>query len=146
MKKPPKSLRYNRNRKIADSVDHARLLEIAQSVCYTGNPVHKKNPGDYNLSPPSNPLPHKSLCDKTGVFTKSTALKILRESVIRGLISDQMRGGFPAIIWGVANGIAVEARLDNEQLGTYHAYPMQEGDPFSTHIVNLWNQNEQPTD
>jgi len=52
-----------RRLKACDAPELARLAELAQRVNYGGNPEHKKNPGDFGLTPPADPRPGKSLCD-----------------------------------------------------------------------------------
>lgn len=46
---------------------HSRLPLLSERILdvrYSGNPEHKRNPGDYGLDPPSAPRPGKTLCDK----------------------------------------------------------------------------------
>jgi len=49
---------YNDKRKISAAPvskdDRAKLEELAGRKQYGGNPEHKKNPGDFNLTPPAN--------------------------------------------------------------------------------------------
>jgi hypothetical protein len=39
------------------------------NIGYTGNPEHKRRPGDYGLIPPIAPRPGKTLCDTVKVFS-----------------------------------------------------------------------------
>jgi len=48
--------------------DSELLIGLANQVGYGGNPEHKKNPGDFGLTPPSDPRLGKALCDDAGVF------------------------------------------------------------------------------
>jgi hypothetical protein len=139
--RPRKS--YNPKRAlVADKIEQAELIALAKKVHYGGNPEHKRNPGDFGLTPPSAPRPDKTLCDLAGITTKSEALSALRSGVLKGLISKK-RGTFPQNIWSVtSDGIPLEAQLDNEEAGTYHGYPMPEADPFCSVILRAWNADE----
>ena len=147
----------NRKRKLAPSpttqVEQEALVSLAERVSYQGSPYHKRNPGDFGLSPPINPRSDKSLCDDAGIsrrptrsttspsFGRSEAEDLLREGVKRGLVSMQRRGDFPQRIWGVAeNGRVVEAQLENEVKGSYHGYPMQDDDPLVEEVRRRWQR------
>ena len=130
---------FNPKRKIKMDEAQARLDELAARVRYTGDPEHKRNPGDFGLTPPSSPRPDKTLCDATGIF-KDEAAHLLKEGIRRGLISEQWRGDFPRHVWSVsANGVPLEAELENQTLGTYYGYPMT-GDPFAEQVRMKWQQ------
>jgi len=55
--------KFNPKRALAELTPENLQLcaSLAQKVKYGGNPEHKKNPGDFGLSPPSDPRPGKSL-------------------------------------------------------------------------------------
>ena len=129
---------YNPKRAlVAEKPGAAELAALAEKVRYTGNPEHKRNPGDFGLTPPSAPRADKTLCDKAGIRSKADALSALRRGVLEGLISSQRRGAFPQNIWTVADdGAVFEAQLDNQEAGTYHGYPMPEADPFREVILH----------
>lgn len=135
---------FNPKRRMRDDSDGSiDRRALALRVRYGGNPEHKKNPGDFKLNPPSTPRIDKTLCDGVEIFERKKALDILREGVRRGLISEQMRGGFPQNIWAVSgNGIPLEARLENETTGSYHGYPMPAEDAFRDVVIGRWNRNE----
>ncbi|MEI6388982.1 MAG: hypothetical protein WCQ50_20415 [Spirochaetota bacterium] len=108
-------------------------------IRYGGNPEHKKNPGDFDLSPPSDPRQGKTLCDNVEIFRRDEALRLIREGIRRGLVSEQKRNTWPQNIWAVAsNGMPVEAQLENPANGTYHGYPLLDVDPFSTIVKKTW--------
>lgn len=140
--RPRKS--YNPKRAlVANKPEPAELAGLGKKVHYGGNPEHKRNPGDFGLTPPSAPRSDKTLCDLAGIRAKSEAQSALRSGVLRGLISAQKRGEFPQNIWSVtADGIPLEAQLDNEEAGTYHGYPMPEADPFREVVLQAWNADE----
>jgi hypothetical protein len=133
--------RFNRKREIADPPpSEAERTMLAERVGYGGNPEHKRNPGYFNLIPPSAPRADKTLCDAVNIFSRSAALAALRDGVRRGLVSRTRRGDFPQNVWSVtADGIPLEAQLENRETGTYHGYPMPENDDFRTTVLRAWN-------
>jgi len=44
----------------------------------------------------------------------------------------------PPYVWSVKDGIALEAMLENPELGTYHGYPMPVDDPLADEILKRW--------
>lgn len=108
---------------------------------YIGNPEHKRRPGDYGLTPPSSPRPHKTLCDADSEFPKSKAEELLIKGFKMGMVSRQTRGGWPQNIWSVDDsGQAFEAQLDNQNLGSYHGYPMPKDDPLRDNVLKEWSK------
>ncbi|HEY0781389.1 MAG TPA: hypothetical protein VGE98_02960 [Thermoanaerobaculia bacterium] len=142
----PNRERKNFNQKRAltpTKPQHAELQELALKVRYGGNPEHKRNPGDFELTPPSALRADKTLCEPAGIRLRAQALEALRKGVLRGLISVQRRGIFPQNIWSVTDeDIALEAQLDNQELGTYHGYPMPEADPLRGEVLRVWRDHE----
>lgn len=132
------SARNNLKRRLyASSADERAAL--ARRLSYGGNPVHKRNPGDFNLDPPAAARPNKTLCDAAGIFRRSIALDLLRTGVGKGLTSPFKEGEFPKHIWAVSdNGLALEAKLDDARLGRYHGYPLLEDDPFRDVVLKAW--------
>jgi hypothetical protein len=135
--KPRRNATYCK-RKISSQVSDANAL--ARKVSYGGNPEHKRNPGDFGLTPPAaHCRADKSLCDGTSIVTRAAALKLLRAGIRRGLISAQRRNGWPQNIWAVTDeGVPLEAMLENAEQGAYHGYPMLPDDPFGQEILKRW--------
>ncbi len=134
--------KFNSKRRIKklEQDDLRRCSELADNVRYGGNPEHKKNPGDFGLTPPSDPRPGKSLCDAVGIFSRQVALMHLQSGLRKGLISDRFNGKWPQNIWSVTeDGCPLEAQLENRQTGTYHGYPIPLSDPWGIEIVRQWN-------
>ena len=130
---------YNPKHSFASAPERADLDWWVNSVHYGGNPEHKRNPGDFGLTPPSIPRPDKTLCDLAGVFKREQAIRLLKEGIRRGLVSEQIRSGFPQNVWAVTeDGIAFEAQLENAGNGTYHGYPLPEDDPFREKVFEKW--------
>lgn len=145
-RKRPDPPEYERSRKLAalpqTDAERRALADLAVHVVYTGNPNHKRNPGNFNLTPPAAPRPGKTLCDEAGILKKEEAQRLLHEGVRKGLISEQRRGerNFPQNIWAVKGGIVVEAMLENNMNGTYHGYPALSDDPLTASIIKRWNE------
>lgn len=119
-------------------VSRQGLLKLL-GVQDTGNPGHKRNPGDFGLTPPTAPRAGKTLCDAVAIHSRSQARRLLEEGIRRGLISVQCRDGFPQNIWAVTgNGEPLEAQ--HEGNGRYHGYPMPEADPFREEVLAHWSQ------
>lgn len=129
----------NPKRRILDHPQANDLVRWAKRVRYIGNPDHKRNPGDFGLQPASSPRLGKTLCDAAAVLTRREAQRLLRLGIERGLVSAQLRNGWPQNIWSVAqNGTPLEAMLDNQTAGTYHGYPMLSDDPLAATVLELW--------
>src|ERR1039457_3146407 len=115
----------------------AVLFARIENVRYSGNPEHKRNPGDFRLDPPSAPRPGKTLCDQVEIFSPAEALTLLQAGLQRGTFSAQERDGWPQNVWAVtARGEPLEAQLERQ--GVYHGYPMPEADPFREKVLERW--------
>jgi len=133
--------RVNSKPKFKVGLDAGCLKELSSRVKYTGNSAHNRNPGDFGLDQVSSPRPDKTLCDGAQIFEKEVASNLLKEGVLRGLVSEQSRNGFPQQIWAVSsNGIPLEAQLENQEQGTYHGYPLQSSSPLWDLVIERWNK------
>jgi len=133
--------KYNPKRRLAAKGAHscAKLANLAAAVKYTGNPEHKRNRGDFTLTPPAQPRRGKSLCDNASVFSRCDALKYLQEGIRKGLVSEQFIGDWPKVIWAVTeDGVPLEAQRDGE--GSYHGYPMPQEDPMAAAVKRRWGE------
>ena len=75
------------------------------------------------------------------MIQRNEAEKLLRAGLCQGLVSDLMVGEWPKNVWSVTDdGFAVEAQLENPDLGTYHGYPMPEADPLSQEVIRRWER------
>lgn len=127
--------------KVLELGDVEIFAGLAKTVRYGGNPEHKKNPGDFGLTPPSDPRLGKSLCDDAGIFTRRAAVQLLKRGLKEGLVSTRFDGGWPQNIWSVTDtGRAMEAQLENSVRGTYHGYPMPENDPLASDVLRKWGR------
>ena len=142
----PKRRTGNPKRRLCDAPASPQrqqeLAEIAQRATYAGNPVHKRNPGDFGLTPPSHPRLDKTLCDGAGIVERAVAQALLREGICRGLISVQERNGWPQNVWAVTDGgMPLEAALENAETGAYHGYPLLVDDPLYEVLLTRWNSS-----
>ena len=134
--------RFNMKRRVQKRPDPSLLTFLSQRVKYRGSPLHKRNPGDFGLTPPALARSDKTLCDGVGIFTREVAQGLLRIGAALGLISVQTRGRFPQNIWSVTkDGCPLEAQLENHEQGTYHGYPMPTTDPFRDIVISLWGRS-----
>lgn len=109
---------------------------LAAEVHYTGNPAHKRDPGDFDLTPPSAARQNATLCDDAGLFKRKDAKLLLRNGAKKGLVDARSKGEFPLLIWSVNDdGIVFEAQLENAEQGDYHGYPMPISDPLRPDIL-----------
>lgn len=115
--------------------------QLAARVVYTGSPLHKSNPGDFGLTPPRDPRPDKTLCDKVSIFKRAKAQELLRRAFQRGVVSSakaRNNNAWPQYVWAVTDdGYPLEAAFD----GTgYHGYPLpDERTPLFFEILKRWN-------
>lgn len=138
----PRRRRFNPKRRIRELDDSGELDSLARRVKYTGNPAHKRNPGDFGLTPPAQPRADKTLCDAVRIASLLESTRLLRQGVAKGLISEQARGDFPQNIWAVTqDGVPLEAQLEDRTQGTYHGYPMPSTDDFREEVLSRWNQS-----
>lgn len=134
----------NPKHRFARNATKADLERLAKAVHYGGNAEHKRNPGDFGLEPPFGPRPAKTLCDGANIVEHKLALKLLKDGVVRGLVSEQVRNGFPQNVWAVTEeGIPLEAQLENRETGTYHGYPMGEDDAFCEKVIEKWKAHHE---
>lgn len=132
---------FNPKRRFRRSAAAQPLLDaLAERVIYTGSPLHKRNPGDFALDPPSAARADKTLCDEVRVFERSAAQTLLREDARRGLVSEAHEGEWPQNIWAVVANVPVEAQLENAAQGTYHGYPLQPEDPHADRVLARWGR------
>lgn len=116
------------------------LRQFALRATYMGNPVHKRNPGDFGLEPFRGPRPGKTLCDGAKISEKTVALHLLQEGFRKGLVSVQRRNGWPQNVWAMSeDGTPLEAMLTNRGTGEYHGYPLQSNDSLAEEVRKRWH-------
>jgi hypothetical protein len=116
-----------------------KRAKLSASVIYGENPEQRRL-GDYGLTPPSQPRPGKTLCDAEGAFLKDEAIQLLKDGLLKGMISIRDNNGWPQNIWAVSGaGNAFEAQLENAEQGIYHGYPMPVDDDFRSAVIHEWS-------
>jgi hypothetical protein len=116
-------------------------LRLGEKANYTGNPLHKLSPGDYQLNPPCAARINKSLCNTVNIIHRGDATKLLREAFRHGSISakkENITGIWPKYVWALtADGHPVEAAYDSHG---YHGYPISDKHtPLINEIVKRWH-------
>jgi hypothetical protein len=118
--------------------ERARLLAEA---AYEGSPLHKREPGDFGLTPPASPRPTKALCDEAAIKTRAAATELFMQAIQGGLVSDPAVGLFPKFLWVVdEQGRVFEAIYGGSQPGRYHGYPIRRNDPFFDDVITAWER------
>jgi hypothetical protein len=109
---------------------------------YEGVPYHKRNQGDFGLTPPAAPRLEKTLCDEANVTRRAVAAALLAQAIDGGLVSDgEGAPGFPRQMWVVDEGGQVfEAMYGGSRAGLYHGYPIRRNDPFFEDVVRAWGK------
>lgn len=122
------------------SADEQRLLR--ERTAYQGSPHHKRNPGNFGLTPPAAPRLDKTLCDEAGVFQRSVAEDLFSKAIARGLVSEAtVKEGFPKQLWVVDDqGQVFEAMYGGSAPGRYHGYPIRRTDPLFEEVRKAWGR------
>lgn len=109
---------------------------------YEGSPHHKRNPGDFGLTPPSAPRPDKTLCDEAQVFQVGVATALFAAAIDAGIASEGTGApGFPKQLWAVdPSGQVFDAMYGGSRVGRYHGYPIRRADPLFDEVVDAWNR------
>ena len=143
MGKRTQEVREVTRRRIRSTPITPELRALLQSARYEGNPQHKRNPGDFGLTPPSAPRQDKTLCDEAGVTSRAVATEYFDEAIRRGLVSQATtHAGFPKQIWLVSGNRVFEAMQGGSRDGCYHGYPLRDRDPLADQIRKAWGKSE----
>lgn len=133
------SVNPKRRLRVVEAAERGALEALGLGAQYGGNPAHKKNPGDFGLTPPSGARLGKCLCDDANIASKAEALRYLKEGLRRGFVSERRCGDWPQNVWAVSDaGLPLEAQLENRKTGTYHGYPLCEADPLRDEVLRRW--------
>lgn len=122
-----------------DAITTAEREALCHRLRYVGAAYHKRSPGDYRFTPPSNPRPTKSLCDDKRVILKEQALQLFRDGVRKSMISALSASGVSKYVWAVdQNGDAYEAKTHPNHEISYHGYRLGEDDNMRDIILREW--------
>ena len=128
-----------RRRIRAERLTQDERAHLSENASYEGSPYHKRNPGDFGLTPPARPRPDATLCDEAGVFSKAKAADLLAIAIERGIVSEATAAGvFPKQMWVYDGNNVFEAMYGGSQTGCYHGYPIRRSDPLFDRIVAAW--------
>ncbi|MGD0837565.1 MAG: hypothetical protein ABSB49_13065 [Polyangia bacterium] len=115
---------------------------LRERASYEGSPYHKRNPGDFGLTPPASPRPDKTLCDEAGVTRRDAARVLFARAIDGGLASELTTpDGFPKQLWVVDDeGRVFEATYGGSALGRYHGYPVRRSDSLFSQVKEAWRE------
>lgn len=101
---------------------------VATRARYRPSGKHKDYPapaGEWKLVPPiADAAKCAHFSDPVGAHRDIE--RVLREAIEAGVVDLQFRGDFPARVWAKVNGTVHEARLENQETGEYHGFPLNE--------------------
>jgi hypothetical protein len=107
---------------------------------YEGSPLHKKEPHNFDLTPPTSPRIDKTLCDEAGIVEKRVAFALFARAIDVGLVSAKDKvAGYPAQMWVVdADGRVFEMIYGGSREGRYHGYPIRRTNLLFNQILTAW--------
>lgn len=146
MDRKPESRKFNTKYRVLRACEYTALRDDLErksnQVIYTGNPKHKKNPGNFGLTPPSDPRPNTSLCDNARIFRKEEAEELLKKAFRLGLIDRRTPPGeWPKAVRIVHDGIVLQAMYEN-QPGYYHGFPLSGNEPLWKEMMQAWKDRQ----
>lgn len=117
---------------------------LREHARYEGRAYHKGHPGDFGLTPPCDPRPDKTLCDKANVTRAAEAERLFLRAIKRGLASEnEVQSGFPKYLWVVDDqGHVFELMYGGSHPGHYHGYPILQDDPLFDRVSDAWGSND----
>ena len=84
------------------------------------------------------------MCDGTRVILRAEARRLLREGVMRGMVSELADDSLPKYVWSVdADGTAYEAKLGTDG---YHGYRLEDEDDMRSLVLKEWKRRGQRAD
>lgn len=145
MGKRAAEIRKDSDRKIRENrLSESEKIFLSHRCAYEGKADHKRNPGDFNLSPPCQPRSDRTLCDEAEITTRAQASALLKKAIARGIVGGEVKGHpeYPKYLWVVDDRNQVfEITEGGSQLGRYHGHPMRKNSPMYNRILDLWNEN-----
>ena len=109
-------------RRVAESPDLSALAECAACVQYVGSPEHKSFP---SFAGPPRLRADASKCP-THLKDPAAITDWLREAIKKGNVSGPGDAEtFPRYAWAYVDNVWFEARLVNQEQGTYKGYPLE---------------------
>ena len=135
-----KRIGNNPKRRIIEGTlpDMAAREALLTRINYVGSGHHKLYPADYGLER-TNPRPTSSVCDAVKPVLLAEASDLLRQGVLRAMLSTYGQDGFPKYIWSVSlDGTVYEAKTHPDTPGQYHGYPLEKEDSLRDEVIEAW--------
>jgi hypothetical protein len=114
--------------------------ELLEQARYEGSPYHKRNPGDFGLTPPAARTADKTLCDDSGVTSLKEASRIFARAVQREVVSEALTQNHPSRLWVVDDDQVFECKYGGSTDGRYHGYPLEDDDPQAEVVRRAWGR------
>jgi hypothetical protein len=141
MGRKSRDVRRATRRKIRDSLLSEQEREALRQASYEGSPYHKRDPGDFGLTPPSAPRRDATLCDEAGVHRLEEAHALFTVAIAAGLVSENNSStGLPKHLWVVNEDRVFEATYGGSRPGRYHGYPIRRSDPLFEEVRAAWRE------
>lgn len=143
MKRPQKRSKPKRRVMLAEAgaVDRDELQRMETMAVYRPSPYHKPHSLSGGRRAVPAPRPDKTICDGPSARSHRNAVELLRAGFRRGMVSRQIRRGWPRNVWAVdEDRVVYEAQLSNAEIGEYHGYPMKQDDGFAAFIATEWER------
>jgi hypothetical protein len=117
---PGKIMEINKqNREAVNSV----LSRAARMAKYKSSPYHRSKGSNFGPAAHRR-YPHASKCPSK--WNQLDADRVLKRAIEAGNVSQSWINKFPRFVWYKDGDDLYEARLSNETLGEYHAYPLED--------------------
>ncbi len=136
-----RKIREETERSLRDTpLTDAQRRFLREQARYEGSPLHKKEPNNFGLIPPTSPRLDKTLCDEAGIVDKQVADGLFALALEVGLVSAKDKvEGFPAQMWVVdAEGRVFELIYGGSRAGRYHGYPIRRANPLFAKVAAAW--------
>lgn len=124
--KPPKRpVRWRPPPEMMINAPREQLAQAANRARYLRSPYHSRSaPG--GPGPSSLIVGRRRFASKCAVtWVPDVAQEALRRAILLGNVSTEWRGIFPRYAWHRDGDTVYQAALSNQELGDYHAYPLE---------------------
>lgn len=115
------------------------IWEALHDARYVGSSHHKSHAGGgYDLFPPVNPLPTKSLCDDLRTVALPEATRLFRNGIGLQMVSERLERGLPARIWSVDHSGEPYVAMLGSDGPNYHGYRLYRDRRQRAYILATW--------
>jgi hypothetical protein len=117
------------------------ILESLQNAHYVGSSLHKSRQGHgYDLHPPVNPRPTKSLCDDRRAVSWTEATRLFRKGIKLQMVSERLERGLPVRVWSVDHAGEPYVAMLGSDGPNYHGYRLYRDPRQRAHILAEWRE------